>query len=265
MKPWKAQKFFGDVLYDLRNRNLLLIVIMLVVAIVAVPLILSKSGSGNDAVSIGPGVQSSAEVPPETQPAVLAYDPGVRNFKQRLKDLSSKNPFAEQFAPAAAAADSTVTSSSTTSGSTTGSTPGSVDFPGSNNTTGESGSGGGNGGSGGGNGNKNKTQTYVYQTDVLVGEAGGTLAPANKIPQFTFLPSPDKPVLVYLGTTSNGSQAIFLVSRDVASVGGDGTCFPSADDCQLLGLDPGKAADVIYRPDGKTYHLQVVRIKRFTK
>jgi hypothetical protein len=263
MRPWKIQKFFGDVVYDLRSRNLLLVVIVLLVAIVAVPVILSKSSSNNPALSIGP--VTSAETAPETQAAVLAYDPGVRNFKQRLRGLSNKNPFAQQFAAPSAAA-STLGSSSTssvTSGSSTG-------IPGSeviNGGPSNGGGGSGNGGSGGGNGNggKEKTQTYVYQTDVLVGEAGGTLAPANKIPQFTFLPSPDKPVLVYLGTTSNGGQAIFLVSRDVASVGGEGTCFPSADDCQLLGLNPGKGADVIYRPDGKTYHLQVVRIKRFTK
>ncbi len=43
MKPWKAQKFFGDVVYDLRSRNLLPVVVMLVVAIVAVPVLVSKS------------------------------------------------------------------------------------------------------------------------------------------------------------------------------------------------------------------------------
>jgi hypothetical protein len=257
MKPWKLQKFFGDLLYDLRSRNLLLVVIGLVVAIVAVPVILSKSGSGDDSVSIGPGLQSTAQGAPETQSAVLAYDPGVRNFKQRLRNLSSKNPFSQQYAPpvAATAADSSSTTSITSSSGGTTTTGG-------GGSGGGTGSGGGNGGSGG---SKVTTQTYVYETDVLVGEAGGALTLASKIPQFTFLPSPDKPALVYLGTTSNGTQALFMVSRDVTSVGGDGTCFPTADDCQLLGLDPGKSADVIYRPDGKTYRLQVVRIKRFTK
>ncbi len=61
-----------------------------------------------------------------------------------------------------------------------------------------------------------------------------------------------------MGTASGGKQALFLVSKDVTSVGGNGVCFPSADDCQLLGLNAGKGADLIYGPDGKTYHLQVV-------
>ena len=69
-------------------------------------------------------------------------------------------------------------------------------------------------------------------------------------------------MLVYLGTTSGGSQAIFLVSKDVTAVGGEGVCFPSPDACQLLGLNAGKGADLIYGPDGKTYHVQVAKIKR---
>ena len=46
--------------------------------------------------------------------------------------------------------------------------------------------------------------------------------------------------------------------------GTNGTCFPTADACQLLGLSAGTGADMIYGPDGKTYHLQVDKIKRVT-
>jgi hypothetical protein len=264
VKPWKLQKFFGDILYDLRSRNLLAIVIMLVVAIIAVPLIVSKSSKGGDPAAVSPTLQNASTTAPEAESAVLAYDPGVRNFKQRLSHLSAKNPFAAQF-PARTTADA-LPGSSTTSGSVPLST--SSGASGVGNTGGGqsgSGNGGNSGNSGKSGGTKVKTQTYTYETDVLVGESGGALTLLSRIPQFTFLPTPDKPVLVYLGTTSGGSQAIFMVSRDVTSVGGQGTCFPSADDCQLLGLDPGKSADVIYGPDGKTYRLQVVRIKRFTK
>jgi len=37
MKAWKVQKFFGDVVYDLRSRGLLPVVVLLLVAMVAVP------------------------------------------------------------------------------------------------------------------------------------------------------------------------------------------------------------------------------------
>jgi hypothetical protein len=258
MKPWRIQKFFGDVVYDLRQRNLLLVGIMLVVAIVAVPVLISASGPGASPGPVGLTANASAEAHPEGESAVLAYQPGVRNFKQRLNDLSSKDPFKQQYSAAAATAPALDQGTST---STSGSTPGT--------TLGSTGSGstGGNG-SGKSEGKtkvKTETQTVVYETDVLVGESGGVLTRLNRIPQFQFLPGPDKPVLVYLGTTSAGTQALFLVSTDVSSVGGQGTCFPTADKCQLLGLNPGQSADMAYTPDGKTYHVQVAQIKRFTK
>jgi hypothetical protein len=108
------------------------------------------------------------------------------------------------------------------------------------------------------------TRYTYYVTDVSVGESGGTLTPVDNVSQFQFLPSTDKPVLVFLGTSSGGSQALFLVSKDVTSIGGTGTCFPTADDCQLLGLGAGAGADLIYGPDGKTYHLDVTQIRRVT-
>jgi hypothetical protein len=258
MKPWKIRKFFGDVIYDLRQRNLLLVAIMLVVGIVAVPVLISTSGPGASEGPVGLTANASANTHPESESAVLAYQPGVRNFKQRLRDLSSKDPFKQQYGAAAATAPALDQGGST-----------SVSSSGSSTTLGSSGSGstGGNG-SGKSKGKtkvKTETQTYVYETDVLVGESGGALTRLNRIPQFQYLPTPDMPVLVYLGTTSGGTQAIFLVSTDVSSVGGQGTCFPTADKCQLLGLNPGQSADVAYAPDGKTYHLQVAQIKRFTK
>jgi len=262
-----VKKYVGDLVYDLRSRNLLLPVIMLVVAIIAVPLIISSSGSKNDSISIGPGVQSSAA--PEGQSAVLAYDPGVRNFKKRLSHLSAKDPFVQQFTNSGHGLDQVTSSGGSTGGTSSGqlnvSNPADYGPTGSSGGSGSGSSGGGgNGGGGGGKNTKTETLYTYYVTNVRVGEAGGTLNTVNGVSQFQFLPSQDKPVLVYLGTTSGGSQALFLVSKDVSSVGGNGTCFPTADACQLLGLKAGAGADLIYGPDGKTYHLDVTKIKRVT-
>jgi hypothetical protein len=246
VKPWRVQKFVGDVIYDLRSRNLLPVVLMLMVGIVAVPVLVSSSSSSP--TSLGLGAQASAVASPQNENAVVAYHPGIRNFKQRLRDLSAKDPFKQQFASTAAATGTTLDQGTSTS-STGGGQSTSV-----------------SGGSGGGGTTKTKTETRYtyYATDVAVGESGGSLTQLNNISQFQFLPSPDKPVLVYLGTSSGGSQALFLVSKDVSSVGGSGTCFPTADSCQLLGLNQGSGADLIYGVDGKTYHLDVKRIKRVT-
>jgi hypothetical protein len=256
VKLWKLQKFAGDVVYDLRSKNLLLPAVALLVALVAVPVLIARSGSDGSAGAYGLGGATSATTPPESENAVVAYNPGVRNFKKRLSHLGPKNPFTQQYTNSAApspGADSLgqALSDSSTSGSS---------------GVGGGSTGGGNSGGGGNSPGKvtqQKTTYFWWESDVQVGEAGTPLTTMNSVKPFQFLPSPDKPVLTYIGTVS-GSQAVFLVSNDVSSIGGEGTCFPSVDACQLLGLNPGKGADLIYGPDGKTYHVQVLQVRRVT-
>jgi hypothetical protein len=215
--------------------------------------LVSKSSSGNAPSPVNLGAQTSSASGQENGSAVVAYHPGVRNFKKRLNDLSAKDPFVQQF------------TTSTTSGTAIDQVSSTGSATAGNSTSISGGAGGGVGGGDGGPGKKTTQTLYTYYvTNVAVGESGGALTPRNGISQFQFLPSQDKPVLVYLGTTSGGTQALFLVSKDVSSVGGNGTCFRTADDCQLLGLNSGAGADMIYSPDGKTYHLDVTKIKRVT-
>ena len=256
MKLWKLQKFAGDVVYDLRSKNLLLPAVALLVALVAVPVLITRSGSDGSAGAYGLGGAASATAAPESENAVVAYNPGVRNFKKRLSHLGAKNPFTQQYSNSPApspGADSLAQALSDSS------------------TSGSSGIGGGStGGGNSGGGDKSpgkvtqqKTTYFWWESDVQVGEAGTPLTTMNSVKPFQFLPSPDKPVLTYIGTVS-GSQAVFLVSNDVSSIGGEGTCFPSLDACQLLGLNAGKGADLVYGPDGKTYHVQVLQVRRVT-
>lgn len=257
MKLWKLQKFAGDVVYDLRSKNLLLPAVALLVALVAVPVLIARSGSDGSAGAYGLGGATSATTPPESENAVVAYNPGVRNFKKRLNHLGPKNPFTQQYTnspaptPGADSLAQALTDSSTSGSSGVG-----------GGSTGGGNSGGG-GGKSPGKVTQEQTTYFWWESDVQVGEAGTPLTTMNSVKPFQFLPSPDKPVLTYIGTVG-GSQAVFLVSNDVSSIGGEGTCFPSVDACQLLGLNPGKGADLIYGPDGKTYHVQVLQVRRVT-
>jgi hypothetical protein len=257
---WKVQKFFGDLVYDLRSRNLLPIVLMLVVAMVAVPFLVSSGGSSGSDVSLS--APATVKSSPEAQNAVVAYHPGIRNLKKRLNDLGPKNPFIQQLtnptgpgAASGSATENVALPSDFGTGSSTGSGSG-----GGTNGGGGNG-GGGNGGGGSSGGGKTKTVYTYYLTSVTISD-GGAPATVNNLRQFQFLPNDATPVLTYLGTASGGKQALFLVSKDVTSVGGTGVCFPSADACQLLGLNAGAGADLAYPPDGKTYHLQVKTIRR---
>lgn len=253
------QRFAGDLVHDLRSRNLLLPAVALVVALLAVPILISGGGSEGAALSSDFG--SSAQSSPESQNAVVSYHPGIRNYKKRLNHLNSKDPFTQQYANSPRSSNKSGGDSTAQSLSVSSTSP-STGVGGGTTTT-----GGGGGGGGGGDKSPGKVTHHVtyfwWESDVQVGEAGTQLATLNNVKPFTFLPSPQAPVLTYMGTVS-GSQAVFLVSKDVTSIGGEGTCFPSVDACQLLGLNAGKGADLIYGPDGKTYHVQVLRVRRVT-
>jgi hypothetical protein len=257
LKPWKIQKFFGDIVYDLRTRGLLPVVILLVAALVAVPMLVSRGsseGTGSSLQQTG----STVEPVPENEHAVVSYSPGIRNYKKRLNDLSAKDPFREQFARSAKTA-SELTSTVTTPG-TGASTASSTS---SSTVGGTTGSGGTGGKKKHKKQKKGSTPTAVsYQVNVLAGDVTATLTPFNNVASMTPLPSQTTPVVVFWGLSPDYSQALFLVSNKVGTVVGPGTCVPAPDDCALLALQAGQSEDLPYSGDGKTYRIVVAQISR---
>jgi hypothetical protein len=244
MKGWKLQKFFGDLVYDLRTRGLLPFVVLLLVAIVAAPLVIKSMGS-SDSVPPPAAQSASSEPAPESQAAVIAYKPGVRNYRERLDDLESKNPFRQQY-------------------------PSEEEGAGGDGSGGEP-AGEGTGATGGTGSSVSFTRTrrvkrwyFYYETDLRSGETGQQLKVRRDVPNYTILPSEQAPVAVYIGVSraGDGVQAVFSVSRDVTAVSGEGICYPDPDNCELLGLEAGQYADLLYAEDGKSYRIQVDRVRR---
>jgi hypothetical protein len=257
MKPWKVRKVFEDIVYDLRSRGLLPVVILLVVAMVAVPILISRGSSGSAATSLQASA-SSATPAPETEAAVVSYSPGVRNYKQRLDDLSAKDPFRQQGPTGASvAAASALSTSAPTSGSASG----------SSSTTATTVSGGSDGSADTGTRKQPKSSktTNTYSVNVLAGDVKVTLTPFKDVQAMTPLPSQSTPVVLFYGLTSDHKKARFLVSNKVASVSGPGICVPSPDDCALLTLRAGQSEDLVSTADGKTYRVVVAEIKSVKK
>ena len=260
MKPWKMQKFFGDVVYDLRSRGLLPVVILVAVAMVVVPVLISRGGTTSSGSALQP-TAGTTKTPPEIERAVVSYaPPGVRDYKKRLNDMTAKNPFHQQFAPSAASQSqlkSTVpvaagsappsATTSTSSSAVTGSPP-------------SSGSSGASGTSAGGT----KTRRYYFYSvaDLSVGDVTQPLTRHKKIKAFTALPNQVAPVMIYLGSSVDGKRSFFSISKSVTQMSGPGTCAPSPTDCSLLVLTPGQAEDMVYSGDGKTYRVKVNKINR---
>ena len=59
-----------------------------------------------------------------------------------------------------------------------------------------------------------------------------------------------------------GKEAAFLVSTDVSSATGDGTCVPNPASCQFITMRPGDVESLVFTPDGLTYTLKLVDIHR---
>jgi hypothetical protein len=265
MKPWKVQKLFGDVVYDLRSRGLLPVVGLLLVAMVAVPVLVSRGGGSSSSSPSLQAASASIQPAPEGERAVIAYSPsGVRNYKQRLNDQSAKDPFRQQFqVPESSAAASQLNSTVPVTGGGSTSVPTSVSPSTSTSTSSDGGSSGG--GSSDGGSKKKKKVTVTYQVNVLAGDIESTLTPFNAVTSMTPLPSQTTPVVLFYGLTSDHKQALFLVSNKVAGVSGPGACVPAPDDCALLTVGPGQAEDLLYNGDGKTYRIVVAAIKSVKK
>jgi hypothetical protein len=255
MKGWKLRKFAGDVVYDLRSRGLLPIAIALAGAVLLVPAYFALTSSGGDSGADSAQPIASPEPTPENLSAVLAYDPGIRDYAKRLDHLQSKDPFKQQFtAPAGGASsleqtvDAPIAQDSGSSGEVATTTPTTV------------------GGSGTETGGGSKTpkaapRYYTFETDVMVGDLSAPLQARRRIDPFVYLPNPEVPVLIFLGTQSSGKKAMFLVAKDVTAVTGGGQCLPAPDSCQMLALGPGQTEDLLYGTDGRTYRITVTRIE----
>jgi hypothetical protein len=258
----KPPKMIHDLYGDLRDRRLLPVAVLLVVAIAALPLLLKTdvtppppSTAATDAA-----VAEAEDLP--TLPAVLASDPGLRDYRERLEKLSKKNPFRQQFkAPESSAEVVEVTD--TASGGSSGGEDISISSSGdSTEVTVGGGSGSGSGSGSGGGKPKTELVELAFRADVEVGRAGDTKRRKN-VKQLTVLPSESNPVAMFIGATEDGKRAVFLVSDEVKRVHGDGSCQPRPSRCQFLIMRPGERMrfDYVTSKKSEIYALKLNDIR----
>lgn len=280
----KPPPFLANLYADLRDRRLLPVVGVLLVAIVAVPLALKRETQPPPLDANALAAVEGAEVP--TLPAVLASDPGLRDYRERLDAMRSKNPFRQDF-EAPAIADAAIASAALADvGATVGASSDSVPEPtapsGSDSTSSgsttspaspqtstasvaSSSSGTGSKSSSKSEGEiktKTKEVKVAYRVDLQVGLVGEAKRRKN-VKALTALPSESSPVMVFIGAGEDGKQAVFLLSEDVGQTEGDGSCLPDAGDCQFLSLKPGQERRLVYGsgPESKEYVIKLVEIK----
>ena len=264
-----------DLYRDLRDRRLLPVVIALAVAIVAVPFLLG--GGGSDPVSPSvPAATSEAGTggADPLSPVVLADVPGLRDYRERLDEFQSRDPFKQQMTGSKTAQGGAgnlqeTGSSSSDSSTVLGSTPDTATSSpttdtGSSTDTGTSTPPSSPGNSGGDHGQKPPEERIVKTTiDVRVGRAGKTKV-LRDVESLQFLPGDKRPVVQFVEGDADGTHAAFVVSADVTKSSGDGNCDPGRNDCQYLLMEKGDLQTFVYGDKQETYRLQLLAINRTT-
>jgi hypothetical protein len=254
---------------DLVDKRLWPFALVLLVAIVAVPIALSKSA---------PSTPQGPSVPPA---AAVANGAGVTLSNQPVAGTvtgPSRDPFAEPLATAGASAASLGTSAgtSTTSGSAAGGSGSAGGTTLENQAT--FGTPSVSSGSGSSSSGSSSTGTTTPSSSGTTQPAApkpstedrnltirfgvrGTDRPRRTVKPRAALPSPSNPLLIYLGTTSGGKAAKFLVSSDVTPKG-FGKCSPSTKVCSSITIKKGEPEFFDVTSNGQTveYRLDILRI-----
>jgi len=271
-KNIRAPQFLDRLYRDMRDRRLLLPALGLIVAVIAVPFLLKDQSSGTTAAMSG---SSEADASASAmEPAVVTQELGVTQYKKRLNELNSKNPFHQQYTEPTEGQTLHATGTAD-SGSSTTSPTGTVDTGSSTSDTSSSVTPPLTGGTSSTPSSpsistpSSPPQTshvpkpgfhlYTYRASVKVGEPN-KLQERPEVKRLAMLPTKGKPVVTFLGSTEDGDHAVFLVSPDVDSVKGDGRCAPNHSACQYLLMEPGDKANFHYVPNGKRYNLVLVDI-----
>jgi hypothetical protein len=239
-----------DAWQDLREKRLWPVALALALAIVAIPVLLTKS----------------AAAPPSGEPVAATLEPGDRvAVKLAEGDAASSgsgsalDEFAkgDPFAPPAAIAkrgDASASASGPSSG-------------GADDVT----------SIGGGDGDarefslpgapvgsptpvtRTETTEYEYVADVTLwtGERRRKLRGLRKL---DMLPNQSAPVLIFMGASGKGGNAVFLVDSTLKAAG-EGRCVPDRSNCAYVHLGPG-SEHAFSTEDGASYRLRVEEIRR---
>jgi hypothetical protein len=279
----KIPNFLYDLFYDLKERHLLPLVALLLVAMVAAPIYFKGSAKSEPGAAATPGTTETASSAPATGETLVVArsEPGLRDYRRRLKNYRALDPFAGSGGGAEASAASAEVSSSTPTAATPEASveatvvgaessvaaEAPVEYPSAPETSGvpaESSTG-----------DTTKTQTrYASDSiDVRIVTVPHSLPEEKKtkkakpqaqvrhnLPELTMLPARATPAATYIGLNSDGTKALFVVSSDVVSLFGEGQCVIGSQTCQLLALEPGLPETFVYGPQERTYRIELLKI-----
>jgi hypothetical protein len=257
--------FLLDLWQDLRDKRLWPVAVVLLAGLVAVPVLVAKPAAEPAAPTV-----PAANLPEDTKREALAAlakvklgeDAGAKG--STLGVFDPDNPFKlPKGAMKEESSDSSAGSpgDGTSAGGDNSSSGGSGSDDGSG-TTGGGTTGGtpGGGTTGGGTpGGQTETKVYKYVVDAKF-TANGRTRRVRGLEKLDMLPSESSPLLIFMGVTAKGSDAVFLVDSTLEAAG-EGRCKPSPSECAFAYIGPGSEY-VFTEEDGDTYTIQIEEIRK---
>jgi len=258
--------FFLDLWHDLKEKRLWPAAAALLVGLIAVPVLLAKPAGTASAPAPVPQAVPSERAEALKQLAQVKLGDQEVGDGSTLGVFDPDNPFkppkgaikkkdAVDGASSAGPGTGTPSGSDAGSGDTGGGATGDT-----GTTTGGTGGTGDTGGTGGtGGGTQTTTTVYKYVVDVTF-EANGRTRHLKGMEKLDMLPSQDNPLLIFMGVTANGGNAVFMVDSTLRAAG-EGTCKPSANQCALAYI--GAGSEYMFRnEEGDSYRVKIDEIRK---
>jgi len=255
--------FLLDLWYDLREKRLAPVALALLAAVILVPVLLAGSEPEPPPPPPAAAQGGDADVPSVSIPAG-----GDEVLESRLTAFDPRDPFEPRAAATLSAPDTT--GGGDTAGGETGGTGGdTTTTTGGGGTTGGDTTGGDTtgggttgGGTTGGDTTERRTVVFTFTVDLLYGEFGNEER-FRRVRRLELVPDEDNPAVVFLGVTTSGRTAVFLVD-DRFTVTGEGVCRPSRDECTFLYLREAgdRNSAILTEEDGTRNRLSLRDIDR---
>ena len=80
------------------------------------------------------------------------------------------------------------------------------------------------------------------------------------LPRLAMLPHASVPLLIFLGVSAGGDEAMFLIDSKLHAGEGEGTCRPTPERCATVGLEPGEQQTFV-DDEGRGYFIQLDQIR----
>lgn len=240
--------FVQDIWQDLREKRLWPVAVLLALALVAIPLLLTKSAAQ-------PAAETAA-LPQQTGETEIAVsrddsDAASSGTGSALDRFAEGDPFTPP-GRIAGKGDATATASASSAGPSDaggGASGGESTPPSSGRDTPVAQP----------PVTRTETTEFEYVADVTFWN-GNRRRQLRGLRKLDMLPNQSAPVLIFMGTSGQGGNAVFLVDSTLKTTG-EGSCVPNRANCAYVHIGPG-SEQLFTTEAGDAYRLRIDEIRR---